>query len=480
MTAPPIELRAAPHSRDAECAVLGALLLNASKTAEIAWLKPEHFWIRNHATLYRMILDCIAADVPVDAITLSERMEGRDEFAEIGGIAFVTQLAANTLSAANVIAYAEIVREMAARRELIDRACEIQTLAYEPGRLRSHEIAANAAVDLLKLDGGVRRTGPRDAKTCAVEWYRELEEKHNRGGAIIGLATPWSKLNAALSGLCEGDLVVLAGRPGMGKTTYAMNIATCAAFRGESVLIFSLEMTAPQLVTMAVSSTQRIPRAWLRDGAPDSPESNGFWPRVTAGVADVKASSLMIEDAAGLTVEQMVASAKRTVMRKGPVRLIIVDHLGIVPLPGKQNPATEIGHVTRTLKGLAKSLKATVLLLSQLNRSVEARANKRPMMSDLRDSGCIEQDADVILFSYRDDYYAEQEQRESHYPGLGELIIAKNRAGEAGKTVWTQDALQFARFDEYEGPDPKRREAPAPATAQVSSYRKKKGATDGN
>lgn len=446
------QIRMPPHAVSAEQSVLGGLLLvNEALPKVSGWLKPDDFYHRGHAAIYAAMLEFAsgAEPQPFDAVTLADWFEARGEAEQIDGGAYLIELASTTPGAANITAYAEIVREKAQMRRLIESGTALVNDGFESRGKRSDEIALEATTALLNLSGGAKPRGPKSMADVATRWFDDLQRRYNHGGGMIGMPTPWGKLNRETLGLCAGDLVIVAGRPSMGKSTMAVNLATSVVLRNKRALFFNLEMTDVSIFNRCVASVMDVPLKWLRSaGHAKEFEGVDYWPRVSVGVSKLKAAPLIIDDTPGLAAQQIVSRAKREQLR-APLGLVIIDHLHLVKL-GKGDTHREIQEATGAFKALAKSLGCPVVVLSQLNRGLEARPNKRPQMQDLRESGAIEQDADVILFLYRDDYYAEREGRASEYPGMVEMFIAKQREGEAGQTVWMRDRLAVGLLDDCE------------------------------
>jgi replicative DNA helicase len=438
-----------PHSMEAEQAVLGGLLLSEKSLSKIADIVSEQdFFRRDHRIIFRAISDLAAQGKPCDAVTLGEWFETQCLADQIGGSSYVLELASTTPSAANITAYADIVREKSTQRALIDLGTKLSATAMRPGTATSREIASRAAAALLEISG---RSTPRMAKSLreiAPRWVEEIEQRFTSGVRMIGHPTPWAGYNEATLGVCPGDLIVIGARPSMGKSAWGINFATCTALRGKRVMLFSLEMTASAIFNRAVASIGRIPLRWLR-----APSGEEHWPAVTRATQLLRDAPLTIDDTSGQTAVGIVAHARREHLRQPIDGAIIVDHLHLLRRKG-DNIVREIGEDTAALKGLAKDLNVPVIVLAQLSRALESRTNKRPVMSDLRESGAIEQDADVIVFLYRDDYYGAQEGRASDYPGLVEMTIAKQREGEAGTTVWARNALDFGLLEDYQGAPP--------------------------
>lgn len=437
----PSDERVMPWSMDAEQAVLGGLMLANEGLALVAdWLRAEDFFREDHRAIFDAILKLAACDPPkpFDAVTVGEQMPDAE------AAAYVIELVGATASAANVTAYAEIVKSKATQRKLIEIGQGVAGSGFNPEGRDLSEIVSDATAALSELQS-IRRGGVKSASQIGKAWLAELSRRYDCKGQLQGLPTPWSSFNRMTGGLTNGELIIVAGRPSMGKSAWAVNLLTSVAMRGKRALMFNLEMTDVSIFNRAVASIGNIPLAWLK--APNGSDGD-YWASVTPAVAKIKDSGLLIDDTAGLTVQQIIARARREQMR-GPLSLVVVDHLHLMPLPGKTRETVEIGHITAALKKLAKELDCPVVLLSQLNRGVESRMDKRPMMADLRESGNIEQDADLIMFLYRDDYYAERLGKKSEHPGMVEMIVAKQREGETGK-AWGRSALAFGRIDDCE------------------------------
>ncbi len=452
--------RVPPQSIEAEQAVLGGLMLAPDALVRIAdWVRPEDFYRRDHQLIYRAICELAEKPRPYDAVTLGEWFEGQGLGEQVAGGAYLVELASTTPSAANITAYAEIVADKAKLRQLIDLGSIIVNAGFQPEGRDTRDLIAEAQHAIARLAGNPRAGGVKTMQDVAQRWFADLQRRYDEKGALCGLATPWAKFNAMTGGLMPGDLVVPAGRPGMGKSAFAINVATVNALSGKRVLFFNLEMTDISIFNRCIASVTEVPLQWLRKPIDDAPESELYWGRVTEGVRRMRGAGLVIDDTPSLSCGQIVARARREHLR-APVDLIVIDHLHLMPLPGKTRETVEIGEITRDLKALGKELGCPVMLLAQLNRGVEARPNKRPVMKDLRESGSIEQDADLIVFIYRDDYYAEQEDRPSEYPGFVELNIAKQREGVTGR-VWGRSRLDIGRIDDCDDP-------PSPIPAPLS------------
>lgn len=445
-------LRIPPQAIDSEQAVLGGLMRDNRALAKVQdWLDPEDFYRRDHQLIYRAIRDLAERGQPYDAVTLGEWFCAQGLAEQVENGAYLIDLWRNTPGASNVTAYAEIIRDKAVLRRGIDTGTDLVNACFQTDGREPGEIMAEAQRAIAALSDRRRVVGAKGMKEVGRTWYAELQRRYEESGNLLGLPTPWAKFNRLTSGLQPGHLVVVAGRPSMGKSAWAVNIATANACRGKRVLFLNLEMTDAAIYNRAVASVGDIPLEWLRDPKAGNPQdSETYWSRVAEAVRQLNGSGLLIDDTPGMRRESILARARREHLRK-PLDMLIVDHLHLIPLAGKTRETVEIGEITRDLKALAKELAIPVILLSQLNRSLESRTgSKRPVMSDLRESGNIEQDADLIVFLYRDDYYAAREERASEHPGMVEIIVAKQREGEAGK-VWTRDNLAYGRIDDFDG-----------------------------
>lgn len=439
--------RALPQAIESEQSVLGGLMMDGERLAQVSeWLSADDFVSPKHRAIYSAILHLAASDRPFDELTVADMFDAGEEGAP--DLADVIEITRNTASAANVVAYAEIVKGKATQRRLIEIGNELSSKGFNPGGEDASVIVAEATTALAEI-ASIRRGSVKGAKEIGRRWFEGLRARFDGGGEPCGLLTPWTGFNRITNGLKPAELIIVAARPSMGKSAWAVNVAVCNVLRGKRVLIFNLEMSDISIYSRGVASLSNVPLAWMQ--RPNN-EVEEYWDRVTVAAKDLNQSGLMIDDTAGLSLQQIIARCRRERM-KGAIDLVVIDHLHLMPLPGKTRETVEIGHITAGLKKLAKELNCPVVLLSQLNRSLESRQNKRPQMADLRESGNIEQDADLIVFLYRDDYYSEREGTISPLDGLVEMIIAKQREGETGR-AWGRNALAFGRIDDYDGPDP--------------------------
>ena len=441
-------LRVPPHSIDAEQAVLGGLMLDERAWERIAdKLYEEDFYRKDHRLIYRAIGDLANKNMPCDAVTLGEWFESKGIAELVGGSSYVLQLANSTPSAANITAYAEIVREKSVLRQLIDAGTEITGDGFQPEGRSSQEILENAEQRVFRIaESGARgRKGFVAMRAAVKEAFQILHQRYESKGSVTGLATGFADLDELTAGLQPSDLIIVAARPSMGKTALAVNMAEHAALKSrKAVAIFSMEMSASQLAFRLISSLGRINQQHLRTGDIQEEE----WPRVTSAITLLSDAKIFIDDTPALSPGELRARARR-LKREHDLGLIVIDYLQLMAVPGnKENRATEISEISRGLKALAKELNIPVIALSQLNRSLEQRTDKRPVMADLRESGAIEQDADVIIFIYRDEYY----NQDSPDKGQAEIIIGKQRNGPTG-TIKLTFLGQYTKFENYSSAD---------------------------
>ncbi len=437
-------LRVPPHSIEAEQAVLGGLLLDNEAWDRIAdRIEEGDFYRADHRRIFAAVRELSDEGRPFDVVTVSERLEARGELEQAGGLAYLGELAHNTPSAANIAAYAEIVRERSVLRGLVRVGTDVAALGYASEGRRAQELLDEAEQRIFEIAerGAARRSSFTPIKTVLEEVMDRIDLLCQRDDPITGVATGFTDLDEKLSGLQPSDLIIVAGRPSMGKTAFAMNVVEQAAIKGRlPVAVFSMEMPAEQLTMRMLSSLGRIDQHKLRTGRLDDDD----WPRLTSALTILNETEIHIDDSSALNPAEIRARCRRLKREKG-LGLVVVDYLQLMQVPGtRENRATEISEISRGLKGLAKELKVPVVALSQLNRSLESRTNKRPMMSDLRESGAIEQDADVILFIYRDEVYNE----DSKDKGKAEIIIGKQRNGPIGHVDLTF-RHQYTRFENY-------------------------------
>lgn len=438
-------LKVPPHSVEAEQSVLGGLLLDNQSWDKIAdILTSEDFYRRDHRLIFQSISELIERLQPCDVITLSEWLKSKELLDEIGGLAYLTNLARNTPTAANIKAYAEVVRERSVLRQLIRVGSDIADSAYQTEGRNSMELLDEAERRVFEIaEQGAR--GHRNfvnIKDLLGRVVERIDHLFEQDSPITGLPSGFADFDELTSGLQPADLVIAAGRPSMGKTSFAMNIAEQVAIkRRVPVAIFSMEMPGEQLAMRMMSSLGHIDQHRIRTGRLEDDD----WPRLTSAVSLLTDAPLFIDDTPALSPAELRARARRLMREQNGLGLILIDYLQLMQVPGhRENRATEISEISRNLKAVAKELNIPVLALSQLNRSLEQRPNKRPVMSDLRESGAIEQDADVIVFIYRDEVY----NQDSPDKGTAEIIVSKQRNGPIG-TVRLAFRGQYTRFENY-------------------------------
>ena len=450
-----------PHSIEAEQAVLGGLMLDNQRFDAVAEIISEtDFYRENHRFIYEMMAKLAANGQPLDVITLSEELNRHDLLDRVGGLPYLSEMATHTPSASNISAYSKIVRERSTLRQLIHAANEISRSSQNPAGLDSDDLLQMAERRVAEIaEDRPKEGGFLDVNALLKTSVEKIDERFRSGADITGLSSGLTELDKRTSGWQPGEMIILAARPSMGKTALALNFIEAAIMTKEQpALVFSMEMPADSLVMRMLSSLGRIEADKLRNGTLTEED----WPKLSAAVAKIKDKPLYIDDTPGLTPQEVRARVKRQVrahqlvlQQKHPTMpldelesksmpsVIMLDYLQLMQVAGRSEGRTqEISEISRSLKALAKEYRCPVIALSQLNRGVEQRPNKRPMNSDLRESGAIEQDADVILFIYRDEYYNE----ESQDKGVAELIIGKQRNGEIG----TSKAAFLGKFTRFE------------------------------
>jgi replicative DNA helicase len=437
-------LKVPPHSTQAEQAVLGGLMLDNTAWDKVAdHVVEEDFYRRDHRLIFRAIFELAERSSPFDAVTLSEWLENHRLLDDAGGLASLSGLVQGTPSAANIQAYADIVREHSIIRQLVSVGNDIASSAFVTEGRSSGELLEQAEQKVFQIaERGKRgQRGFRNIRTLLSLAVDRIDQLSQLDDPITGVPTGFSDLDMKTAGLQPADLIIVAGRPSMGKTTLAMNFAENAAIKHQvPVAIFSMEMPGEQLALRMMSSLGHIDQHKIRTGRLEDDD----WPRLTSAVSLLDTAPLFIDDTPALSPSELRARARR-LMREHDLGLIIIDYLQLMQVPGtRENRTTEITEISRNLKALAKEMNVPVIALSQLNRGLEQRTDKRPVMSDLRESGAIEQDADVIMFIYRDEVYNE----DSPQKGLAEVIIGKQRNGPIGTCHLTFRG-QFTRFENY-------------------------------
>ena len=435
-----------PHSMEAEQSVIGGLLLENSAWDRIAdVVTGEDFYRHEHRVIFRSISKLVNESRPADVITVQEELERNDELEATGGFNYLVTLAQNTPSAANIRRYAEIVRERSVMRRLAEVGTEIARSAYNPQGRDAGQLLDEAENKVFQIAESTAKSkqGFLEMPTLLKQVVERIDMLYARDNPddVTGVPTGFIDLDKKTSGLQPGDLIIVAGRPSMGKTAFSINIAEHVAIEAKlPVAVFSMEMGGSQLVMRMLGSVGRLDQHVLKTGRLE----DEHWGRLNEAVVKLSDAPMFIDETAGLTALELRARARRLARQfGGKLGLIVIDYLQLMSGPGRSdNRAGELGEISRSLKALAKELQVPVVALSQLSRSVEQRTDKRPMMSDLRESGAIEQDADLIMFMYRDEYY----NAETQFKGLAECIIGKHRNGPTGKVFLTFIG-QFTKFD---------------------------------
>ncbi len=443
-------IKVPPHSLEAEQSVIGGVLLDNERWDTVSeHVMTQDFYSRPHRLIFDGVKSILEAGKPLDLITLSEYLEQREQLEDVGGFAYLADLAKNPPSAANINAYAEIVAERALVRNLLGVANEIADAGYDPQGRNAEDLLdlAESKVFAIAEARTSENEGPKTVDSILERTLERIELLYKTPqDGVTGVNTGFTDLNKKTAGLQGSDLIIVAARPSMGKTTFAMNLCENAAMEQDKpVLIFSLEMPAEQIMMRMLASLSRVDQTKIRTGQLDDED----WARIssTMGILMEK-KNMYIDDSSGLTPPEVRSRARRIAREHGGLSLIMVDYLQLMRVPAlTDNRTLEIAEISRSLKALAKELNVPVVALSQLNRSLEQRADKRPVNSDLRESGSIEQDADLIMFIYRDEVYPP----DSPLKGTAEIIIGKQRNGPIGSVRLTFQG-HYSRFDNYAGP----------------------------
>ena len=443
-------LKLPPHSIEAEQSLLGGLLIDNSALDQVGdTISSKDFYRQDHRLIFIHINDLINSSNPADVVTVAESLEKNSELASIGGISYLGSLAENMPSVANIRGYAKIIRDNSILRNLITVGSEIVEGAFLPKGKDAQQLLDEMEAKLFSIaEAQSNRLGYKDFQKVIADVVRNLEERGQNPETVTGLSTGFVDLDNLTTGLHGGELVIIAGRPSMGKTALAMNIAeSCAVDQNKAVAIFSMEMGSEQIVTRLLGSVAKVDQQKMRTGKMDDDD----WAKIANGLGRLNEAPLFIDEGSALNSYELRARARRLDRSiEGGLGLIVVDYIQLMsPLGGPQgeNRATEISEISRSLKSLAKELNIPVVALSQLNRNVDSRPDKIPQMSDLRESGAIEQDADVIMFIYRQVVYSKDPADE----GIAEIIVAKQRNGPIGDVKLTFVG-EHTRFENYANP----------------------------
>lgn len=441
-------VKESPKSQEAEQAVIGALLLDNDRWDDVAdYLIADDFFFQNNRLIFQVMSELSLRNEPFDVLTIGNLLRENEAWEQMGGGEYLRQLAMETPSASNVIVYAKIVREQAIKRKLIAAAGDIANSAYFPEGRDARSILDNAEQKIFNIAEMYQkntRDGLQSIKKAAAETLHYIEELSKLDSPITGISTGFVDLDRETAGLQRGDLIIVGGRPSMGKTSFAMNIAESVAIgSGLPVAIFSLEMPARSLVMRLIASLARVDNSRLRLG---KIKTNEEMSKFTYALHQLNQAPIFIDDGGNISVHELRARVRRLKREQGELGLVLIDYLQLMQMPdNSENRATQMGDISRALKLLAKEMDVPVIALSQLNRASEKRMDQRPVMSDIRESGAIEQDADVIMFVYRDEVY--HKNRDDN-KGLAEIIIGKQRNGPIG-TVKLAFRGEFTRFDDY-------------------------------
>lgn len=433
--------RIPPQNIEAEQAVLGAILLEKEALFKvIEFLAPDDFYRSAHQRIFRAMQEVSESGEPVDLITITADLQNKKILEEVGGVSYLTDLANSVPTAANIEYYAKIVEEKAILRRLIKVATEIASTGYSESEEIS-QIIGNAEKKIIELSQKRINDGFVPIKDILMETMDRIELLHNKKGGITGIPSGFTDLDRMTSGFQKSDLIIIAARPSVGKTAFALNVAQNVAARAkETVAIFSLEMSAQQLVQRMIAAEGNIDGHKLRTGLMEEND----WQKLTMAMSTLSEAPIYIDDTPGINVYDIRAKARRLKAEKG-LGLILIDYLQLIHGRGKSdNRQQEISEISRQLKGIARELEVPVIALSQLSRAVEQRQDKRPMLSDIRESGSIEQDADIVAFLYRDDYYNQESEKQN----IIEIIVAKQRNGPVGKVelVFLKNFNKFVNY----------------------------------
>lgn len=440
-------LKAPPQDLAAEQAVLGAIFLDSERLIEVSeYLVAEDFYKTSHQIIFRIMLRLQDERSPIDVLTVHTLLDNQGDLETIGGISYIAELAASTPTAANAVFYAKIVSEKSLLRKLIRQLTDSVERAYSQDE-PADDIIALAEKGIVAVTEGRTRSGFRKISEIIDINYDEIERLSKQKSTVTGISTGYPALDEKTTGLHEGELIILAARPAMGKTAFALNIAANIGKLGQTVAIFSLEMGAESLVNRMVSSEGLIDAFALRTGK----LSDDDWSNLIIAQGALADRNIYVDDSPGIKITEIRARSRKLAQEKGGLGLILIDYLQLITGTGKENRQQEVSEISRQLKVLAKELKVPIIALSQLSRGVEQREDKRPKLSDLRESGSIEQDADIVAFIHREAYYQNPNDTEVEIDNKAEIIFAKNRSGETGtaELMWVGQFTKFTSIDTH-------------------------------
>lgn len=429
--------RIPPHNVEAEQAILGALLIDRNALFEVSGrLKADFFYLEKHKEIYEAIISLYEEGMPVDIVTVSDVLARRGSLEKVGDVDYIANLANSVVTTANVSHYVSIIEDKALLRQLIEASGKIIDMGYN-GTMEGVEVLNQAEKQVFDLAQGLNRTGLEPINTLLDQTFTQLEELCLNKGELTGVPSGFIDLDRKTSGFQNSDLILVAARPAMGKTSFVLNIAVNAALRNYPVAIFSLEMSRTQLVNRILSLESMVELEKMRTGKLDTED----WKKIGYSLGPLGKAPIYIDDNAGTTTMEMMSKLRRLKLEKG-LGLVIIDYLQLMESRKKSdNRQQEISEISRSLKIMAKELNVPVIALSQLSRAPEQRADHRPILSDMRESGAIEQDADMVIFLYRDDYYNEDSEKRN----IVEVIIAKHRNGSTGmvELAWIPEYTKF-------------------------------------
>lgn len=434
-----------PNDTEAEQAVIGSMLTDRDAvSAAIEVLKEDDFYREDNKTIYSAILNLYNRNEPIDIITLKSELSSMGKLEAVGGLEYIAALPDKVPTTANAGQYIKIVEEKSTLRNLIKTANELITLGYDPTQ-EVESIIDSAEKKIFEVMQRKNQKGYSSIKDVLVDTFTQLEQLYNQKQHVTGVPTGFADLDYKTAGLHQSDLILVAARPAMGKSAFALNIATNAAVRaGVPVAIFSLEMSKEQMVNRILCSEAMVDSNKVRTGTIDDDE----WAKLAAASGQLSESQIFIDDTPGISVMEIRAKCRKLKLEKN-IGLVVIDYLQLVQGSNKKNGSREqeISEISRSLKILAKEINVPVIALSQLSRAPEQRPDHRPMLSDLRESGAIEQDADIVMFLYRDDYYNEDSEKKN----IAEVILAKHRSGSTGtvELLWLGNYTKFANIDKY-------------------------------